>query len=82
MADNAFTEAEEQTKEEVARITSHSKSDLKPYTGVDSDYMNYSSVARKPFEPDVKSDEKETAPEQPKAPAGPATPKASGNDNK
>lgn len=62
-------------KSEVADITTHSKADLKAYEEVDADYMNYSSVARKPFA--AKGEAKKD--EEPKAPATPGAPKAPGD---
>jgi len=50
---------------------------------VEPEYRNYSSVARKPFEAEVKkSERKAEESEGPKAPAAPGAPKASGSDNK
>lgn len=80
MADKKIkTQAElyAETKAEVADITDHTKAELKPYVGVDADYMNYSSVARKPFAA-TESDDKDPEPED----ATPQAPKAPGITNK
>lgn len=71
--------AEARMRAEAAEITNHSKSDLKGYTGVDVDYMNYSSVARKPFvatgpkENDDTDDAKQAEQKSPEAPKAPGT---------
>lgn len=69
---------EDKLKEDVAGITSHSKSDLEAYENVAPEYMNYSSVARKPFEGEgegkpsaTEADKKAGQAEAPKAPAAP-----------
>lgn len=77
MADQVNVNAADDIKKDAARITTHSASDLKAYKGVDVEYMNFSSVARKPFEAkDSKQDE------TPKQPSGLHAPKAPGSDNK